>query len=122
MTVAHVQPDSPAANAGLREGDTLLELGGQPVKSVAVFRDLLLGRVPGETLPFRVSRNGEDMTLQATLGAGSRPMKLGDKRGVLGVQTTEAPDGVGAAIKSMQLRCKASRTRKLDRFFDASHY
>ena len=101
VTVAHVQPDSPAANAGVREGDALLEMGGQSVKSVAMFRELLLGRVPGETVPLRLSHNGEDMTLQVTLGAGSRPMKLSEKRGVLGLQATEAPDGVGAVIKSI---------------------
>src|SRR5262249_43767321 len=101
VTVAHVQPDSPAANTGVREGDALLEIGGQSVKSVAMFRVLLLGRVPGETLPLRLSRNGEDMTLQVTLGAGSPPMKPSESRGVLGLKPPEAPDGVGAVIKSI---------------------
>ena len=58
--IAQVQPDSPAAAAGIKEGDVVLEVGGRPVKGAADLRTRL-GLAPvGETLEFRVVRGAEE--------------------------------------------------------------
>src|SRR5262249_10056926 len=43
-----VSPDSPAAKAGLKEGDLIVEMGGQPVKSVTGYMEELTKCQPGK--------------------------------------------------------------------------
>jgi membrane-associated protease RseP (regulator of RpoE activity) len=65
-----VQPGSPAARAGLREGDVLTHVAGRPVTSAAGGRALGAVR-PDERLPLRIRRGGR--TLDVTLVGGRRP-------------------------------------------------
>jgi serine protease Do/serine protease DegQ len=73
--VAEVQPDSPAAQAGLRTNDVVSALNGRPVRSAAELR-ARLGVMPvGDTVELRVQRGGESRTLKARIGeiAGGGP-------------------------------------------------
>ncbi len=69
--IADVQPDSPAATAGIREGDLVLSVDGEPINGqtglVAAIRD----RSPGDVVEIEVSRDGVRETLTATLVARS---------------------------------------------------
>ncbi len=71
--VNEVTPNSPAARAGVREGDVIYEYSGIPVISVAQFRRLVSETPVGRELELQVWRDGEPMTLHATVEArGSR--------------------------------------------------
>jgi putative serine protease PepD len=67
--IADVQADSPAAAAGIREGDLVLSVDGEPINGqtglVAAIRD----RSPGDVVEIEVSRDGVRETLSATLVA-----------------------------------------------------
>lgn len=67
--IADVQPDSPAAAAGIREGDLVLSVDGEPINGqtglVAAIRD----RSPGDVVEIEVSRDRVRETLTATLVA-----------------------------------------------------
>jgi membrane-associated protease RseP (regulator of RpoE activity) len=78
-----VQPDSPAAVAGLQDGDRILTLDGTPAGS---FDDASawLRAHPGATVTIVVERDGVDRALTATL-AESHPGST-DRTGYLGVQ------------------------------------
>lgn len=65
-----VQPGSPAARAGLREGDVLTHVGAHAITSREGGRALGAVR-PDERLPLRVRRGGR--VIEATLVAGRRP-------------------------------------------------
>jgi serine protease Do/serine protease DegQ len=68
-TLAEVQADSPAAQAGLRKGDVVIALNGRPVRGAAELR-ARLGVVPvGEQVDLQVRRGGETRTLKAKVGA-----------------------------------------------------
>jgi serine protease Do len=41
VVVTQVQPDSPAADAGIKRGDVVQEVNRQPVKSASDFRNAL---------------------------------------------------------------------------------
>lgn len=67
--IAQIQPGSPAAKAGLREGDVVLEVGNRRVRGSADLRNRL-GLVPvGDVLEFRVTRGGEERRIPVRIAA-----------------------------------------------------
>jgi serine protease Do len=70
--VEDVVPGSPAAKAGLRPDDLIVYLDGQPVVSVAAFRDLISRVRPGATVKLEVRRGDKLLTVELTLAEQSR--------------------------------------------------
>lgn len=67
VLVAHVEDDSPAANAGLEVGDVLVSIDGKPVKSSWSLRELIAPKKADDKVSLEVVRDGARRTLQATL-------------------------------------------------------
>ncbi len=60
---------SPAARAGVKVGDVILEIDGKPVANLQAFSDLLKALSPGQTIVVRLGRGSETVTLRATVEA-----------------------------------------------------
>jgi serine protease Do len=65
LVVVQVERGSPAAEAGIRRGDDILEVDQKPVDSVAEFNRKMRGFKEGDTVLMLVSRRGQ--TLYRTL-------------------------------------------------------
>ncbi|MFH1566650.1 MAG: trypsin-like peptidase domain-containing protein [Gemmatimonadota bacterium] len=63
-----VDAHSPAARSGLRSGDILLAVEGQPVDHPNQVQTLIYGRDPGEPVALRILRDGAELTVAVTLG------------------------------------------------------
>jgi S1-C subfamily serine protease len=61
-------PRGGAQQAGLQEGDVIVEFNGQGVATVEDLFSALRGTSPGETVSMKVNRNGQEQTLQVTMG------------------------------------------------------
>jgi S1-C subfamily serine protease len=64
--LTEVVPGSPAAAAGLRDGDLILEVDGQPVSDASELQRLMVGETIGKPLPVRILRVGEVRELRIT--------------------------------------------------------
>jgi len=66
---ADVQNNSPAAKAGLKQGDLLVEFDGKPVQNLYDFTYALRAKKPGDVVAVVVKRNGQDVKVNVTLEA-----------------------------------------------------
>jgi len=66
--VAAVQPGSPAAEAGLRQGDVIVEYDGKPIEDVPELPRLVAATPIGKEVAMKVLREGQPQTLTAKIG------------------------------------------------------
>lgn len=62
-----VKPGSPAAKAGLKAGDILIEFGGKPIKNLYDFTDALRRSKVGDVVPVTVLRDGKELKVDVKL-------------------------------------------------------
>jgi serine protease Do len=85
--VSQVSPDSPATQAGLKSGDVIDQLDGQKVVDSSSLQIAVSQRQPGQKIQLGVIRNGQPMSLSATVGEYHQP----------GTQVAENESGNGPA-------------------------
>ena len=61
-----MERDSPAARAGIREGDIIVEFGGRPMGGADDLHRLLTGDRIGQRLPVTLLRGAERTTVAVT--------------------------------------------------------
>ncbi len=89
LRVTAVSPGSTAADAGVRDGDTLLEWNGAPVTDL---RGVLRAARVGDMVTLTVLRNGERVTL--------KPAKLQESPARVAVVKPEAPSQPAPEVAS----------------------
>jgi putative serine protease PepD len=70
--ISNVQSGSPAQEAGIVTGDIVLAVDGEPVNGQAGLVAAIRDRSPGDSVSIELVRNGERLTLTATLVARPR--------------------------------------------------
>jgi serine protease Do len=90
VVVGSVEPDSPAAKAGLKENDVILSYEGQNVEGTLQFRRLVRETPPGRSIPLTVSRDGSVQTM--TVEVGERDGGSGDRDSAPRVYKFKAPN------------------------------
>jgi S1-C subfamily serine protease len=68
VIVDDVEPDSPAAKAGLKEKDVITQYDGQPVEGTVQFRRLIRETPPGRSVKLEISRGGSTQSISVQLG------------------------------------------------------
>jgi serine protease Do len=71
--VSQVTPDSPAARAGLKSGDVIAKLDGHEVLDSSALQIAVSQHKPGQTLQLGVIRNGQPLTISATVAEYHKP-------------------------------------------------
>jgi Do/DeqQ family serine protease len=66
--VSDITEGSAGERAGLRRGDVILAVDGQPITDSNALRNRIASSKPGTTVALTVARNGDEHTLKATLG------------------------------------------------------
>jgi serine protease Do len=68
VLVSSVTEDGPAAKAGIKEGDVVLEYNGAPVQGTVQFQRLVGETPPGREVKLTIWRNNASQTIVATIG------------------------------------------------------
>jgi S1-C subfamily serine protease len=75
VLVTAVSPGGPADDAGIRAGDVILSIDGQPIDEQHPFSEVLFSHKPGETVDVVIQRN--DLQMTVTVKLGTRPASTG---------------------------------------------
>jgi putative serine protease PepD len=67
--VVSVEPDSAAENAGLEVGDVVVAVGDRPITSSTELTAAVRSEAPGATVELTVRRDGDERTVEVTLGS-----------------------------------------------------
>ncbi|MGD0886097.1 MAG: DegQ family serine endoprotease [Thermodesulfovibrionales bacterium] len=65
--VGDVTEESPAAKAGIRRGDVIIEYNGKEVDEPSNLRNMIANTPPNKDIPLKVLRDGKPMTIRVTI-------------------------------------------------------
>lgn len=75
--VAEVESDSPAAKAGIQQGDVILELNNQRMESTIALRNAIALKKPGTKVFLKILRHGQPFTKTVELGSRTSELAQG---------------------------------------------
>ena len=111
--VVDVVADSPAAQAGLREGDFVVELNGNGVRSASDLRLKVARYEPGTTVDLGIIREDEKINLAATL-ANRAEVRLEREAEVPAVEGEELLPGLMVAPLTPEIRAQVGLPEGID--------
>jgi len=111
--VADVTEDSPALAAGVKQGDTILQIDGKDVSDSRDLSRKVAGIKPGDAVPLTVIRDGKTMNLEVKIGTMPDDPKMAAKDGKdagdksvslanLGLKVAPAQDGPGVTVTEVE--------------------
>jgi len=108
--VSQVPKDGPAAKAGVRPGDVILEVNGKPVQNRDELIRIVTGTKPGSTLPVKLLREKKEMTVNVTV----EELDLEAESGTLqGQGPGPEEEGAGFGLTLGNLTSSMSRSLRL---------
>ncbi len=79
--VSQVVPASPAASAGLKQGDVIRTLDGHRIDDGSALQVAVSELTPGKSIQLGVMRNGKDVTVPVTIGEYHKNSEVADNSG-----------------------------------------
>src|SRR6516162_4207235 len=110
--VSQVVEGSPADHAGIRTGDVITSVNGQPVKSNTELRNTIGLRRVGDKVEIGLVRDGKPLKLTAIIAdttAEPSTGAAGIHKGFEGASLEDAPDGSGALVRSVEAGSAAAQ-------------
>jgi S1-C subfamily serine protease/photosystem II stability/assembly factor-like uncharacterized protein len=93
--ITRVTPDSPASEAGVKEGDVVTAIAKAPAAAYSALSVAIRAKKPGETLALSIRRGDESLEIEAKLG--DPPISaagVGPPTTWLGLNGESLPDGI----------------------------
>ena len=97
VMVQRVEPDGPADQANMEPGDIIVAFDGEPVGATRELQNRVVATRPGTTVPIRIVRNRESLTLDVTIGE----LDLEAENRTAMVATEETSEGFGITLQDL---------------------
>jgi serine protease Do len=105
VAIARVEPDSPAMKGGVKVGDVITAINGNPVEDVNAFRLQIAGFEPGTTVNLKIARGGQTLTVPVKLGEfDEKADATGERPEIQGRGEKGALDGVSVEALNSNIR------------------
>jgi serine protease Do len=105
VAIASVEPDTPALRAGLKVGDVITAINGNPVDDVNTFRLQIAGFEPGTTVNLKIARGGQSLDVPVKLAEFSEKAEVTGGRGdIPGTGEKGALNGVSVEALNSNIR------------------
>ncbi len=102
VTISSVEPNGPAAKAGLKAGDTIVAVDGKPVRSGDELVDTIVNKKPGSSV--KIDYIQDEQRKSATVGIEERSKvfagRLGGEEGP-GNETQPTPSKMGITVRNI---------------------
>jgi serine protease Do len=93
VLITEVVGDSPAEKAGLKQGDVILQLNGERIRSLGAFRNKIALMRPDSKIQLLVDRDGKKLDLELTIGIRPDSLEaMGSQSNKLGIEVEEMTD------------------------------
>jgi serine protease Do len=102
--VAQVTPGSPAASAGLKSGDVIEKLNGNPIEDGGTLQLDVAQMTPGTHVQLGILRNGSSQTVTITLGEYNKSAEQVASNGTAGEGSNGGKLGLGMADLTPDVR------------------
>ena len=100
VLVSRVVEDGPADQADVQPGDVIVAFDGEPVGATRELQNRVVATTPGTTVPLRVVRAGESLTLDVTIGELDLEAENRSVRG----PAEETSEGFGMTLQDLTPR------------------
>ncbi|HET7315113.1 DegQ family serine endoprotease [Salinisphaera sp.] len=77
VVIAQVMPNSPAAEAGIKQRDVITQVNGEPIDNFSDLKNAIGLRSPGDKVTITLLRDGEQKQVHATLAKASSMTGVG---------------------------------------------
>jgi serine protease Do len=94
ILIAQVTEDSPAAEAGLKQGDIIIAYRGEPVTNIGDFRNQVSLTSPGSREQLTIIRDGKRRNFSVTIGTLSK-----DK--IVAEESIQSTDEIGLTVQTI---------------------
>jgi serine protease Do len=101
--VASVQPNTPAAKAGVQPGDVIRTVNGQPIKDPSALAMTIAGLKPGDEAKLGVVRDGKQESVEARVAELPSEEQVAQQQGQSGQQQHEGRVGLALGPVSPDL-------------------
>jgi len=109
VEVVRLEPDGPGARGGLRLGDVIVAVEGEPVETTSRLMELLARRQPGEKVALDVVRYGKRVGVTVELGAFDAPVRTAAK-----AQPADGGDAMRLGFSAVELSAAQARRMGYD--------
>ncbi|RMH18595.1 MAG: DegQ family serine endoprotease [Gammaproteobacteria bacterium] len=110
VLITKVLEDSPAENAGLKEGDIIVAVNEKPTRSAGQLRSQIGIKKVGDKVRIKILRNGESKTLVVKIGRATAQMAVNGSLHPLleGAYFESNPKGDGVVVTKIQPNSQAA--------------
>ena len=116
--ISALSEKSPAAKAGLKQGDTIVKANGETIEDAKDLSRTVAVLKPGKSVAFEIVRDGKRQTIDVEIGTmpgemakvmGSAKEKSGFDLSDLGITVAPAKDGPGVQITELDPKSEAAQ-------------